>query len=67
MPIWSAILTALRATAELGKLPAYDKVRRKYLVKLYQHSNRNVILYASGWLQKNGAYIPVYHASFSKQ
>ena len=30
----------------------FDGVRRKYLVALHSHSQRNVILYASSWLQK---------------
>ena len=48
MPIWSEIL------AELGtrQPPDFDGVRRKYLVELHGHTERNVILYASGWLQR---------------
>ena len=34
--------------------PDFDGVRRRYLSKLYEYSNRNIILYASGWLQKQG-------------
>ncbi len=49
MPIWSEILT------ELGKTPDFDGVRRKYLLELHHHSGRDVILYASGWLQKSDA------------
>jgi len=30
----------------------YDKIRRKYLRKLYEKTGRNTILYYSGWLQK---------------
>lgn len=47
MPIWSEIL------AELGSKqpPDFDGVRRRYLVELHRHTNRNVVLYASGWLQ----------------
>ena len=30
----------------------YDIIRRKYLKKLYDKTERNVILYYSGWLQK---------------
>lgn len=54
MPIWSEILGELRATGSPGKQFDYDGVRRKYLASLHQHSQRNVILYASGWLQKEG-------------
>lgn len=55
MPIWSEILEELRATANQGQFPDFDGVRRKYLVELHQHTGRNVILYASGWLQRGDA------------
>lgn len=32
----------------------YDVVRRRYLAKLHEITNRNVIIYYSGWLQKQG-------------
>ena len=48
MPRWSEILAELNQTTN----PNYDGVRRKYLASLYQYTNRNVILYASGWIQK---------------
>ncbi len=51
MPIWSEILEEL-ATASQDRPPDYDGVRRKYLLGLYEHSQRNVILYAAGWLQR---------------
>ena len=34
-------------------MPDFDGVRRKYLANLHRHSGRNVILYASGWLQRD--------------
>ena len=48
MPIWSEIL------ADLAKRqpPDFDGVRRKYLVDLHRHTGRSIILYASGWLQR---------------
>ena len=52
MPIWSEILAELSRTQKQGTPPDFDRVRRKYLLRLQQHTNRNVILYASGWLQK---------------
>ena len=54
MPIWSEILEELRETQQKVPQgpPDFDGVRRKYLGKLYQHTERTVILYASGWLQK---------------
>ena len=51
MPIWSEILAELARTQEQGGQPDFDGVRRSYLAALHRHSNRNVILYASGWLQ----------------
>ena len=54
MPIWSEILTELQQTPRAqGGVVDFDGVRRKYLQKLYEHTGRNVILYASGWLQKS--------------
>ena len=54
MPIWSEILAELNASAQ-GRPPDFDGVRRKYLSRLYAYTGRNVILYASGWLQKEAA------------
>jgi len=48
MPIWSEILNELNQRNP----PDFDGVRRKYLLALHRHTGRNVILYASGWLQK---------------
>lgn len=55
MPIWSEILAELAETQPPGRSPDFDAVRRKYLAGLHQHSGRNVILYASGWLQSEAA------------
>jgi hypothetical protein len=33
---------------------SYDDVRRKYLKKLSEYTNRNVVAYYSGWLQRSG-------------
>ena len=54
MPIWSEILKELQQTAQRQEngAPDFDGVRRKYLSHLHQHTGRNVILYASGWMQK---------------
>lgn len=53
MPIWSEILRELQQTAQQQNgTPDFDSVRRKYLSLLHQHTGRNVILYASGWMQK---------------
>jgi len=47
MPDWNEILTEITATGS-----TYDVVRRKYLVHLHEVTDRNVIVYYSGWLQK---------------
>lgn len=52
MPIWSEILAEIVGSKQQGALD-FDGVRRKYLLKLHQHTGRNVILYASGWQQKS--------------
>jgi len=52
MPIWSEILAELIRTQRGQSPPDFDGVRRKYLLKLHQHTGRHVILYASGWVQK---------------
>ena len=52
MPIWSDILRELNETVVPNGAPDFDSVRRKYLAALKQHTGRNVVLYASGWLQK---------------
>ena len=54
MPIWSEILAELNASIQ-GGMPDFDGVRRKYLSGLHAYTGRNVILYASGWLQKEAA------------
>ena len=47
MPSWRDILDEVRTTGG-----GHDVVRRKYLRELYDFTNRNVIVYYSGWLQK---------------
>ena len=53
MPIWSEILQELSRSAPPGGAPDFDGVRRRHLAALHEHTNRNVVLYASGWLQKD--------------
>ena len=64
MPIWSEILRELNETTAGGTGPDFDGVRRKYLAALNRHTGRNVVLYASGWLQKDA---PVTHTSISDE
>lgn len=50
MPNWNQILSELQQN---GKSP-YDHLRHKYLKKMTDHTDRNVLVYYSGWLQKDG-------------
>lgn len=50
MPNWNQILNNIQAAGT-----TYDIVRRNMLTKLNTVTNRNVIIYYSGWLQKQGA------------
>ncbi len=47
MPNWKEILKEVKAAGS-----TYDGIRRKYLKRLNKVTNRNVIIYYSGWLQK---------------
>jgi len=49
MPNWNQILDELKSAGS-----TYDIIRRKYLMKLHEITGRNVIVYYSGWLQKQG-------------
>jgi ClpP class serine protease len=49
MPSWNQILEELRIAGS-----THDLIRRKYLSALYKLTNRNTIIYYSGWLQKGG-------------
>lgn len=47
MPTWNEIIK------EIGAQPnAFDLIRRQYIADLAKKTNRNVIVYYSGWLQK---------------
>lgn len=50
MPNWHDILNEIK---EAGS--TQDIVRRKYLKQLHEKTGRNIILYYSGWLQKNNS------------
>lgn len=49
MPNWSQILKEIGAAGSV-----HDVVRRRYLRQLGELTERNVIVYYSGWLQKSG-------------
>ena len=51
MPTWSGILEELKETCAGGKQPQFDDVRRKYLKAAFEHTGREVILYATKWTQ----------------
>lgn len=51
MPVWSEILRELAQSKTEQGGPDYDGIRRKYLVQAYQHTQRNIILYASRFTQ----------------
>jgi ATP-dependent protease ClpP protease subunit len=49
MPSWHELLEEIKV-----KGSTFDVVRRDYLRRLYRKTGRNVIVYYSGWLQKQG-------------
>lgn len=49
MPNWNELFNEVKA---LGS--AHDVLRRKYLSQLHEATRRNIIVYCSGWLQKQG-------------
>jgi membrane-bound ClpP family serine protease len=51
VPGWNALLPELQAAGS-----AHDVIRRKYLKALSERTERNTILYYSGWLQKPQIY-----------
>lgn len=55
MPNWNQILTEVKKEKDAGAA-AFDRVRRRYLKRLYKQTGRNIIVYYSGWLQKDELY-----------
>jgi ClpP class serine protease len=54
MPNWDFVLKEIQKEKdEPGGVSGADKVRLKYLNKLYDHTKRNVICYYSGFLSKS--------------
>lgn len=51
MPNWKQVLTEIKNVPPSSSL---DTVRRKYLRKIFEKTDRNLIAYYSGWLQKPG-------------
>ena len=53
MPDWNQILEELNAVEAAARSQStFDAVRRRYLKQLHDLTDRNVIVYYSGWLQK---------------
>lgn len=52
MPNFKEVLEEVQALASSGMSNPLDKIRRDYLSKIQEHTNRNVIAYYSGWLQR---------------
>lgn len=53
MPNWNEVLKEIQVSAQTYAAPL-DHVRRKYLKQMFKKTDRNVIAYYSGWLQKPG-------------
>jgi hypothetical protein len=52
MPNWDNILKEIAVDQISKSESAFDRVRRKYIKQLSEHTNRNVIAYYSGFLTK---------------
>ena len=51
MPTWGDIISEVNESIIGDGPPDLDGIRRKYLLKLQQHTNRNTIIYATNWTQ----------------
>jgi hypothetical protein len=51
VPTWGEILSELSQTLLPNGIPDFDGVRRKYLALAEKHTGRNLILYATAWMQ----------------
>jgi ClpP class serine protease len=53
VPNWNVVWREIQKERDdPGGDSAVDKVRTKYLLKLHEHTGRNIICYYSGWLSK---------------
>jgi len=50
VPNWKTLVDEVNTLKAAGS--PYDVIRLRYLGKLHEHTNRNTIVYYSGWLQK---------------
>ena len=67
MPTWGEILKEIQAYLEQEKKPPFDYIRRKYLLALQQHTNRNTILYATSWTQPKNIPTPSHLVSITDE
>jgi len=67
MPTWGEILKEIQAYLEQEKKPPFDYIRRKYLLALQQHTNRNTILYATSWTQPKNIPTPSHLISITDE
>lgn len=52
MPDWSQILDEINDREGAARaISPLDDVRRHYLKELHEQTNRNIVVYYSGWLQ----------------
>jgi len=54
MSTWGQLLARLQELRQQGRADAFDIIRREALLDLHNYTGRNVVLYASGHLQKPG-------------
>ena len=52
MPNWNQVLAEIQTESARPSESPLDRVRRRYIKKLYEYRQRNVIAYYSGWLTK---------------
>lgn len=52
MPSWSEIFNNFQRNKESDRIPFLVKEKQKYLDEISKCTNRNVITYYSGWMQK---------------
>ncbi len=58
MPSWGEILQEVNESIVDNNSPDIDGIRRKYLLKLNRHTNRNTIIYAANWTQSGATHNP---------
>jgi len=47
MPTWGQILKEIQTAIKNGDQAAFDTIRNKYLKELFEHTDRNTIIYAT--------------------